>query len=271
MSFGKLVRSIAAATFAANAWVALAQDPWADQVVSFDVGAKPTPGYADPATTLGSPERFTGEGAFPGAVTPFNPAWGTDEIFSIGAGGQLTVRFDEPIVDDPAHAFGVDLIVFGNGGFADAAWPTGVVGGLFAEGDFQVSVSANGRDFVTLPGSHNDGFFPALGWLDLNDPYAATPGSAPSDFTRPVDPSLTLGDFNGRGFAEVVALYDGSGGGIPFDIAPSGLGAISYVRIDALGPDSPEIDAFAAVPEPATALMLLFGSAAVGTVARGRK
>ncbi len=270
MFLTRFTRCIAAAAVAAVGLTARAQDPWADQVVSFDGGSNPTPGYADAATTLGAPERFTGEGAFPGAVTPFNPPWGADELYSIGAGGQLTVRFDEPLVDDPSHRFGVDLIIFGNGGFIDAAFPNGVVGGLFAEGDFTVSVSANGRDFFRLPGVHNDGLFPTLGYLDLTDPYAAQPGVVPSDFTRPVDPSLTIGDFEGRGFAEVVAMYAGSGGGIPLDIAESGLAAASYVRIDAAGPDSPEIDAFAAVPEPATLLMLLFGGAAAAA-AQGRK
>ena len=60
-------------------------DPWADRVVAFDAGVDPAPGYDDPATSLGEPSRFTGVlGGFPGAVTPFNPAWDTDQIVSLG-------------------------------------------------------------------------------------------------------------------------------------------------------------------------------------------
>ena len=49
-------------------------------------------GYDNPAVTLGSPERMTGEVAgFPGVVSMFSGPFGTDEIFSIGTGGHLTV------------------------------------------------------------------------------------------------------------------------------------------------------------------------------------
>ena len=36
-------------------------DPFADAWVVYDPGDNPAGGYTDPATTLGSPERFTGE------------------------------------------------------------------------------------------------------------------------------------------------------------------------------------------------------------------
>ena len=234
-----------------------AQDPWADQVISYDAGNGADPGYTNPLVSLGVPERYTGEaGGWPGAVTPFNTAWGTDEIVSLGAGGHLTVHFDQLITDDPAHLYGVDFIIFGNGSFVDGSYPNGVVNGLFEEGPFTVSVSANGVDFVPLPGSHYDALFPMLGYLDLTGPYDPNPGSVPSDFTRPVDPTLTMSDFQGRTFAEVVALYDGAGGGIPLDISPTGLSEVSYVRIDVLGgATSPEFDAFAAVPEPSSAIL----------------
>jgi hypothetical protein len=200
---------------------------------------------------------MTGTDPWEAAVTPFNGPWLTEQVVSIGAGGQLTVRFDEPIVDDPGHPFGVDLIIFGNGFFADASWPDGVVGGLFEDGPFTVSVSADGVDFVPLPGTHGDALFPMLGYLDLTGPYDTEPGSIPSDFTRPVDPALTYTDFDGRTFDEILALYDGSGGGIPFDIASTGLSEVYYVRIDVPdGATSPDFDALAAVPEPATALLL---------------
>lgn len=230
-------------------------DPWADQVVSFSQGVGGEPIYADPAAVLGSPERFTGElGGFPAAVTPFNGPWDAGEIVSLGEGGHLTVRFAEPIRDDAAHPFGVDFIIFGNGSFIDSNWPQGIVGGLFAEGPFTVSVSADGQNFVPLAGEFSDALFPTLGYLDLGDPYATQPGAVPSDFTRPVNPALTLEDFLDKSFSEIVALYDGAGGGIPFDLAGSGLAEISYIRIDVpAGASSPEIDAFAAVPEPSAA------------------
>ena len=236
---------------------ASAQDPWADQVVSYDAGDGADVGFTDPLTALGEPSRMTGTDPWEATVTPFNGPWLSEQVVSIGQGGHLTVRFDEPIVDDPYHLFGVDLIVFGNGFFADASWPDGAVGGLFEDGPFTVSVSADGVDFVALAGTHHDAFFPMLGYLDLSGPYDTEPGSAPSDFTRPVDPALSYADFDGRTFDEIMALYDGSGGGIPFDIDTTGLSEVYYVRIDVPdGATSPDLDGFAAVPEPATVLLL---------------
>ena len=237
---------------------AFASDPWADGVIEYTSGDNGSIEYSDPVVALGTPERDTGESAgFPGPVTPFNPAWRPDEIVSIGPGGSLTVQFDEPIVDSASNAFGVDLIVFGNGQFIDGPNFDGTVSGLFADGPMQVSVSADGVNFVALPGDFGDALFPTLGYLDLDGPYAAGPGAVLSDFRKPIDPSLTLDDLLGLSFAELVAVYDGSGGGIPIDIAASGLSQVSYVRVTVGdGASSVEIDGFAAVPEPGTALMV---------------
>lgn len=231
--------------------------PWADSIVSYDPGSNAEPGYTTPEVALGSPERMTGEGVWPGAVTPFNGAWMTDEIVSVGAGGHLTVSFDQPITDDASHLFGVDFLIFGNGFFADVDYPNGVVGGLLEEGPFSVLVSEDGVDYVELATNQFDALFPTLGYLDLNGPYDASPGSVESDFTRPVDPSLTYADFDGKTFAEIVAMYDGSGGGIPFDISSTGLSEVNYVQIEvSAGATSPEFDAFAAVPEPGSVALL---------------
>lgn len=236
---------------------AASASPYAVEVSSYTPGAASS-GYQTPGVVLGSPERITGESAgFPSPVTPFNAAWRPDEIVSVGAGGELTVRFDQPITNDAGHLFGVDLIIFGNGQFNDSPAFDGTVSGLFCEGPFTVSVSANGVDFVPLPGSFNDATFPALGYSDQAGPYDADPGVVPADFLRPINPALTLSDFLGQPFSHTLALYDGSGGGIPIDISASGLSSVTHVRIDVpAGSSSAEIDAFAAVPEPSGLLGL---------------
>ena len=82
---------------------------------------------------------------------------------------------------------------------------------------------------------------------------------APSDATRPVDPSLSGADFKGRSLADYARLYDGSAGGTGFDISAfdlprDALGRkfIRFVRITTLDPDaSTEVDAVADVaPAP---------------------
>lgn len=242
-------------------------DPWADRVVSFSSGIGPVPGYDNPAATLGSPERVTGRAfGFPSSVTPFNPPFQNDEIVSIGAGGHLTVEFFEPITNSASNLFGVDLLIFGNGFFTGSP-----ISGIFEEGPFTVSVSSNGSDFVTLPGLYFDGMFPTLGFLDSTDPFGSDGGLVPSDFTRPVNPALSLVDFTGLSFAQLIALYDGSGGGIPVDIGPSGLSEVYFVRLDVLD-GKIEIDAFSTVPEPHS-LLLVAGLALAlrrGALSRGR-
>lgn len=248
-------------------WAApLRASPWAEVVDSYDPGVGPATGFTNPSVALGSPERFTGESVFPGAVTMFNPPFGTDEIVSIGEGGQLTVRFGSPVVDDPTNLFGIDLIVFGNSGFIDGSFPNGQLttpAALFGADFAAVEVSADGVNFISV-GGMPDALFPTQGYLDVS-PFQGTAGSIPTDFLKPMDPSLTLSSFGGLSYAAALALYDGSGGGTPIDIFDSGLSSISYVRISVPDDGDPltflnaEIDAFANVPEPGTLSLLLLG------------
>jgi len=218
-------------------------DPFATRVVAYEAGEGVPPGFDDPAVALGPPERFTGEGVFPGAVTPFNPPFGADEIVTVGDGGTLTLAFEHPVTDDATNPFGVDLLIFANAGYIDTAFPAGVVGGVFADGG-RIELSADGVAFFPVPDTQADGPFPTLGYLDLPTPYEASPGDVPSDFTRPVDPSL---DPTGLAYDALVAAYDGSGGGVGVDIASVGLTEVRFVRITPTAGASPEIDAIADV------------------------
>lgn len=260
---------VATACWTVSAMAGGVADPWADQVVSYVQGTGANPSYVDPTTALGSPERFTGEtdfgGSFASAVSMFNPAFGTDELVSIGEGGSLEVRFDEPIIDDPANPYGVDLIIFGNEGFIDADFPNGTISdpaAIFSADPMEVLVSDDGSTWVSL-GTFTEGLFPTQGYLDL-PPQSSTPGSVPTSFQRPIDPSLTLSSFDGLTYAQALDLYDGSGGGTPIDIAASGFSQISYVRVVNHTPGATvEIEAFATVPEPSTSLLALVGLAGV--------
>ena len=110
-----------------------------------------TAGYTNAAAALGSPSRQTVDpdptfgGTFP--VDPFSPPYLSSQVVSIGAGGSLTVHLDTPVVNDPAHPFGVDFIIFGNSGFVitNGNFSGGGItdGSLFANnsGSTRVSVS----------------------------------------------------------------------------------------------------------------------------------
>ncbi|MCC6659618.1 MAG: hypothetical protein IT437_01905 [Phycisphaerales bacterium] len=236
-----MVRSVVVVVVAA---AAPAFGQWAAHVESYVPGAGVPAGYEEPSHALGQPSRMTSFGA----VSPFNPPFDASDLVSIGAGGSLVLRFDEPITDNPLHEFGVDLIVFGNTGYIDSAWPGGVWGGVLGDGRGLIEVSADGSDWRAVT-PLADSPYPTLGYSDLSDPYAPGPGLVPSDFTRPVNPAFepTLGTT----FDEIRAAYSGSGGGTGVDIGESGLASISYVRItNPVASGHVEVDAIAAVSVP---------------------
>jgi hypothetical protein len=209
------------------------------------------PGYTNPATALGPPERMTGDGFAPQVVTPFQPAFLASELVSIGMGGQLVLAFDHDVVDDPRNPFGIDLLVFSNAFYTDVGGGSGVVGSLFGEGG-AVAVSADGLAWTTVPLVVADGAFPTLGFSDVL-PFQTTPGRVQTDFTKPVDPGLRGAALAGLDWPSLVAAYDGAGGGAGIDLASVGLAAIRFVRISggASFGVSPEVDAIADVaPRP---------------------
>jgi len=247
-----------------------AADPWADTVIGYDYDGDGNPAddgttYNDPSVALGEPARMTGIGtAWPSVVSIFSGPWQDSQVVSVAAGGYLTVGFDEPVIDDPAHPYGVDLIVFGNAAFVDSDWPNGRIGqpaSLWAEPGL-IELSCDGVEWFLVPDVFADSLFPTQGYLD-SGPYDSAAGSMPADFLKPVDPALSLSAFDGLTYAEALALYDGSGGGAPIDIAATGLSEVRYVRISV--PDGAEhtveIDALAAVPEPASLLLLICAAA----------
>ena len=273
------VRRLLQCSVCVGAWSGVAGalgagDPWADAVVDFDAGSVPVAPFNDPSAALGSPSRMTGA-CFdaPGVVSLFNSPFCPSDLARVGEGGWITVRFDEPIRNDPAHLFGADVILFGNSFFIDGDFPNGlIVGGEpFATDPMRVSVSSDGFNFVDL-GSFTEGQFPTQGWLDAS-PFQTTPGAIASDFTKPVNPALAPGDFDGLTYAQALALYDGSGGGTPIDIGPSGLSEVRFIKVSvpvvADADITVEIDAFATVPEPASAGLIVVLLSLGGVFRRG--
>lgn len=203
--------------------------PWPNQVIEYEPGTSPVPGYTDPQVVLGPPARFTENVPHPGVVSPFQPAYGPADIVSIGPGGHLTVKFATPIENDPRHLHDRELIVFGNAFFINVGSPGAVVGGLASDGG-TVEVSPDGTQWTVVPDSAADGLFPTLGYVDAG-PFDDEPGQLLTDPRRPMSPDLTLDDFIGASHEQVVELYAGSAGGIGIDLGALGLEAVQYVRL----------------------------------------
>lgn len=230
------------------------------RVLDYQPGTGASPGYDQTSAVLGSPSRVT-PGDFGGPVDPFSPPWQAGQVLSLGAGGSLTVAFDQPVPNLDTHPYGLDFLVFGSAGFliVNGEYTGGGItdGSLFgaAEGPTRVSVSTDGLSYYLLD--------PAL--APTVDQWFPTDGAG--DFSVPVRPDLSDLDFAGRDLAGIRELYAGSGGGTGFDIAwarsdsgePVALSHIQYVRIDVLS-DRAEIDALTAVPEPGVASLALIGA-----------
>lgn len=237
------------------------------EVMSYEPGATPTPGYTAPSAALGLPERFTGEGVFPAVVSPFNPPWLPSEVVSIGEGGHLTVRLSAPARNRAANPFGLDLILFGNGGFVDLVAPFGSVdpgAPVFGLDDVHIAVSQDGLHFVEL-GSVTEGWAPTMGFAEGGPYDSSRAGLRHASPFLPLDPSLQPADFSNLDFDAVHALYGLSAGGTGIDIASSGLAEVNFVRFsvpDDFDPSTElnaEIDAITVVPTPAAAAWLLAG------------
>ncbi len=224
---------------------------YADELISYDPGVGFVPPFIHAEAALGEPSRAN---PFAEATDPFDPAYGTNQIVSIGAGGSLVVRFQTPVLNHPHNRHGLDFTLFGNTGFIitndfdvtthDWVGSPATDGSLFGQsaGTTRVSVSRDGVEFYVL----NPALAPAV------DSFPPTDGAG--DFHVPLSPGLTAADFGGATLDDIRTLYQGSGGGASYDISWAQdadgqsvfLPEIHFIRVDVLSGKA-EIDGFATV------------------------
>lgn len=263
-----VVLSLSAAAGSARAAYVYDPGDFAVEVVS-STGLPANSLYSDPQAVLGRPTlKFNnGSAANPDfrraklIEAPFNTGTAGERLITtFNAGQAVTVRMGRAVTNDPSHAFGVDLIVYGNsfyggtGGFVSDATNlnTFTLGsGAFTE-KVKVSVSPDNVNWYRYDnGPYGDGVLPTNSYLW--DKANAAWTDVEADPTKPVDPSLSVA---GRSAADALAdVYAGAAGGTGFDLAESGFSSIQYVRFEGLtGFAGGEIDAVAgvrSVPEPA--------------------
>lgn len=229
------------------------------EVLSYTPGAAPSAGYTNTAAALGQPQRDTDFGE----VSPFNPPFSTDDLVSIGEGGQITLRLSNYAIP---QAGGPEIGVFTNTGLIDVDWPNGQAGtgvdfGAFGIDSASVAVSSDGASWI------------GLGDFTFDNPTAGYTDAAftnPSDFQLPFTGAFA--DFEGLNFDAAMTLLGGSGGGLWLDISATGLSEVGYLRFsladdqDAQTDLNFDLDAVAiasgavgsaTVPEPAAAALLL--------------
>ena len=265
------MKIVAGSILLATTLAAHAQDNYADTVVSYVAGvnygsdayASHDPTYQNPSVALGAPTTGS-DGSTPYSI--IYPAYMTSQICVINAGGELTLGFNTPIVNDPVnHAYGMDFTIFGNDFFTGTA---SKLGGAYTHPGLTVWVSQNDVNFYEL---------------DVPNGYGADDGfpeQGSGNPLLPVNPSLTLSSFNGLSAAQALSLYNGSAGGASFSISwavdangnPVDLSSINEIEIEGpsntsgLTPSSQDayglVDAIAvveSVPEPSTVALFCTG------------
>ncbi len=243
--------------------------------------------YNNPNAVLGQPTTLFNDtvDAVPGiyhaslVAAPFNTdsSASDDLIASLGSAGtgpgSLIVKMASPITHSDSHWYGEDFIVYGVASFSDANYdsvtPTTDMSQfviadqgpytLYQNGAPTVSVSADGINFTQLTTTQT--FLPtnAYSWAGIS---ASDPSGwgAQNDFTKPVNPDLTVSDFIGQNVAYADnTLYDGAAGGQAFSLAGSGLSTINYIEFSGFGSVDGVVGVSnnpAAVPEASSVISL---------------
>jgi hypothetical protein len=227
---------------------AQASDPYADTVVSYTTGSGGiNTAYNNSSAALGGVTSY---------ATVVYPAWKATDIVGVGLGGELTLGFNEPILNDANNPYGLDFTIFGNSFFVLSS---GTYSGLYNHTGLTVWVSTDNLTYYLLQTT-----------LGADDQF---PTQATGDPTVPLDPSLTTAAFLGlTSKTGGPDLYAGSAGGASYDISWAvdsqgnavTLASISYVRIEGTSGYGyiDAIAAVAAVPEPSTCAMFLIGAGA---------
>ena len=206
--------------------------------------------YNDASSVLGKPTRWIYDTSIWHygeiyACSIVYPAWSVDPnggklVSSIKDGTYIIVKFDHKVADDPGNPYGIDFIVFGNAkfeGVGDVSSNTNMgqyhlkTPASVPSEPVRVSVAQepNGPWYSYENGPYGDSAFPTNAFEWNGD---ANGWGDELDWLKPVDPNLSVSDFDGLSAAEAIELYDGSAGGTGFDLKDLDPNAYAALALD---------------------------------------
>lgn len=224
-----------------------AESPYGYKVVD-SMTSETKANYNKAANVLGHPTMYM-SGMWGGPVTPSNPAWMANELFTLKTDsddeegeigtedgpGYVTIEFDHDVVDDPANPFGLDFIVFGNAmcvlTSSDYITESGDPRGQKCSGTgnveaTKVEVSQDGETWYTSASwGSSDAFAPTCAYLyePENADAALFAGNKywgrAAQATKPVNPTVDFATTANMSVADVCQAYNGSAGGTGYDLA----------------------------------------------------
>ncbi|HUA66916.1 MAG TPA: PEP-CTERM sorting domain-containing protein [Candidatus Saccharimonadales bacterium] len=225
---------------------------FADAVISYNPGSGFAAGYTNASSALGAP-------ALGSSINPMDPPFTKTQLVSIGAGGEITLQLDMPIMDNASDPYGLDFIIFANSFFV-------------ANGGSGQNETTSGSLYyhpasILVQVSADD-----LNWFTLNSSLAPQPGEWFPSYGGgnpliPVDPSLATTDFAGMTLGQIESLYAGSAGGTGYDLAwaqdsdnnNANLTSADYVRLEVQS-GVLDMDAISVVPEPSAGVLAVLGA-----------
>jgi hypothetical protein len=231
----------------------------ASEVVSYTHGGSASDGYQVPSAALGALNPIADPLFGNTILSPFNPPYQNSDLVIVGDGGQLTLKFQQPVSASPT---GPEIGVFVNNGLIDIDYPNGQnrsPAGLFSDApQAVVKVSANGVDFFPIGAGPITFDAPSNYYADLggSPSNTSTPGSVIADMAKPFTGHVNA--FSGLNWNATKALLAGSAGGTWVDFSATGLPAVQYVRFEVPAGAAYRmvVDAVSTVPEPVGATMI---------------
>jgi hypothetical protein len=234
-----LVAVAATVALLSNADMAHAAGVSAAQVAGYQSGQLVGNESNNPNAALGAPH---GDTSF-GALTPFNPPFDGSDIVTVRQGGFIELQFASPVAVGPGAMLGV----FVNNGIIDVSpaefddLGNTISGGTGQAGSpaayfsptprAMVSVRGSGGSFVPVSDQPITFANPTNAYTDTTiDKYFAPLGNTLADPLKPF--TGTLSDFDGKSYAQMVSLLNGSAGGTWLSLAGTGLDSVESVRFD---------------------------------------
>jgi len=243
----------------------------ASQVISYDHGGSASDGYQNASAALGGLNPIADPLFGNTILSPFNPPYQNSDIVIVGAGGQLTLKLQQPV---NASSDRPEIGVFVNNGLIDIDYPNGQnrsPAGFFSDAPQAiVRVSSNGTDFFQIGSGPVSFDAPSNYYADLgaSPSSTSTPGSVVADTSKPFTGHLN--DFSGLDWTATKALLNGSAGGAWLDFSATGLPAVQYVRFEVPAGAGYRmvVDSVSTVPEPVGVVTIAMVVVAMGR--RGR-